>query len=143
MLKPGENKRLSIIEASVVASDGALAIACQRCGAQIGEPCNDVRDGEEAFGCIAHCHDGQCAIVYDSRGSGLWVRSQTWENYRQITLETAVKTYPHLWERYAGTYGDRYRTWYRGRWLGIFQRFSFSRWPCPFEREPTQLSLFN
>ena len=124
--------------------NGMLSIACERCGAGIGEPCHDVRDGEEAFGCIAHCHDGNCGVIYDSRGTGLWLLTKNgdWNNHRQIALETAVSVYPHLWERYAGTYGDRYRTWYRGRWLGIFQRFSFSEWPCPFDGEEAQLKLF-
>lgn len=127
-------------------TQGALSIPCQRCSAGIGEPCIDVRDGQEAFGCIAHCHEGQCGIVYDTlKHSGLWILTKTgdWENYRNITLETAAATYPHMWERVRGTYGDRYRSWYRGRWLGIFQRFSWYPFPVPFDAEDReQLTLW-
>lgn len=117
---------------------------CPTCGAAEGEPCDDSRDGEETWYCIGYCHDSTCGNVYDTLGnSGLWKFTKNGWEREAMTLENAVARYTHLWERVKGVYADKYRAWYRGRWLGTFQHYSYSRWQTPFAENSEQLSLLS
>lgn len=137
------------------ANPACLAAPCPHCGAASGEWCDDTFGRQhpnhddfptppetETFYCIGYCHKIDCGKVFDTLGnSGLWLLKPNGHWHREaISLDIAVAAHVNLWERVRSVYRDGYRSWWRGRYLGITHH-GIVDFPTPFSETARQTHL--